>query len=198
MGVCRRMIQQAGIGQHTALRWLYAVAQSASLLGLAMIGLIWLSIAFHVEIERDNTERAAIENSQNLSRAFEAHLSQSLADVDRTMQMLRSYYLRDPQHFDFKQWTAGARMLDRDVLQFGIVGRDGRLRASTNPSWSPVYLGDREHFRALSGTREDKLYISKPMIGRLSHRRTIQLARRIERPDGTFEGLITASLDPAY
>ncbi|HUI95402.1 MAG TPA: EAL domain-containing protein [Xanthobacteraceae bacterium] len=192
------MTQQAGMVQQTALRWLYAVAQSASLLGLAMIGLIWLSIAFHVEIERDNTEHAAVENSQNLSRAFEAHLNQSLADVDRTMQMLRAYYVRDPEHFDFRQWSAGARGLDRDVMQFGIVGPDGKLHASTNPDFTPIYVGDREHFRALSGSREDKLYISKPVVGRLSHRRTIQLARRIERPDGTFGGLITASLDPAY
>src|SRR5215472_9148966 len=191
------MTQQAGTGQLTVLRWLYAIAQSSSLLGLAMIGLIWLSIAFHVEIERDNTEHAAVENSQNLARAFDAHLSQSLTDVDRTMQMLRSYYGRDPQHFDINLWNAGTHVLDRDVMQFSIVGADGHLRASTNPTWTPVYVGDREHFRALAGAADDRLYISKPVIGRISHRRTIQLARRIER-DGKFFGILTASLDPAY
>jgi diguanylate cyclase (GGDEF)-like protein/PAS domain S-box-containing protein len=191
------MTQQVGTGQHAALRWLYAIAQSSSLLGLAMIGLIWLSITFHVEIERDNTERAAVENSQNLARAFEAHLSQSLADIDRTMQLLRSYYLRDPQHFDFGLWNANTHVLDRDVMQFAFVGADGRVRASTNPAWAPIYVGDREHFRALAARPDDKLFISKPVVGRISHRRTIQLARRIER-DGKFFGIVTASLDPAY
>src|SRR5215831_5036031 len=62
----------------------------------------------------------------------------------------------------------------------------------------PTYVGDRDHFRALVDAADDKMFISKPVIGRISHRAGIQLARRISRPDGTFDGIITASLDPSY
>src|SRR5258707_5570515 len=98
-------------GTHEAvLRWLSAVAQSSTLLGLAMIGLIWMSLAFHVEIERDSAEHAAIENSRNLARAFEAHLSQSLNDISRTLDVMRSYYQRDPAGFDLRVWNDDGRM----------------------------------------------------------------------------------------
>ncbi len=190
--------QQPGTAQQTFLRWLFAIAQSSTLLGLAMIGLIWMSLAFHVEIERDTAEQAAIENSRNLARAFDAHLSQSLADISRTLAVMRAYYLRDREHFDLKVWNDGLHGLGREMMQISIVGADGRIKASSNPNWQPVYVGDREHFRALAASREDRLFISKPVIGRMTHRSTIQLSRRIERADGTFDGVITASLDPSY
>ncbi|HLH88303.1 MAG TPA: EAL domain-containing protein [Xanthobacteraceae bacterium] len=191
------MTQPSGTSQQPFLRWLYAIAQSSTLLGLGMIGLIWMSLAFHVSIERDNAEQAAIENSKNLARAFDAHLSQSLADISRTLGVMRAYYLRDPDHFDLRLWNDGGRF-GREMIQISIVGADGHVRGSSAAQWEPVYVGDREHFRALAATRDDILYISKPVIGRISHRPTIQLSRRIERADGSFGGIITASLDPSY
>ena len=190
------MTQPSGT-QKPFLRWLYAVAQSSTLLGLAMIGLIWMSLAFHVEIERESAEQAAIENSRNLARAFDAHLSQSLTDINRTLGVMRSYYLRDPDRFDLRVWNEDRR-IGREMIHISIVGADGHVRASSSARWEPVYIGDREHFRALAASRDDILYISKPVVGRISHRPTIQLSRRIERADGSFAGIITASLDPAY
>jgi diguanylate cyclase (GGDEF)-like protein/PAS domain S-box-containing protein len=191
------MMQQSGTRRQTFLRWLYAIAQSSTLLGLAMIALIWMSLAFHAEIEHESAEQAAIENSRNLARAFDAHLSQSLADINRTLGVMRSYYQRDPDHFDLHVWNEGHRF-GREMMQIAIVGPDGHVRASSTVGWEPVYVGDREHFRALAAARDDNLYISKPVVGRITHRPTIQLSRRIQRADGTFDGIITASIDPSY
>src|SRR5690348_15426902 len=191
------MTDQSG-RREGGLRWLYAVAQSSTLLGLAMIGLIWMSLAFHSGIERDTAEHAAIENSRNLARAFEAHVSQSLNDINRTLDVMRAYYQRDPDHPDLRVWNESTKLLERDLMQISIVGPDGYVRASSNPNWTRVYVGDREHFRALVEATDDKMVISKPVVGRISRRTAIQLARRISRPDGSFDGIITASLDPSY
>jgi diguanylate cyclase (GGDEF)-like protein/PAS domain S-box-containing protein len=191
------MTYQSG-RRETVLRWLYAVAQSSTLLGLAMIGLIWMSLAFHTGIERDSAEQAAIENSRNLARAFEAHVSQTLADISRTLDVMRAYYQRDPDHLDLRVWNESTQLLERDLMQIAVVGPDGYVRASSNPDWTRVYVGDREHFRALVDAGDDRMYISKPVVGRITRRPTIQLARRITRPDGAFDGIITASLDPSY
>jgi diguanylate cyclase (GGDEF)-like protein/PAS domain S-box-containing protein len=184
--------------RETVLRWLYAVAQSSTLLGLAMIALIWMSLAFHTESERDSAEQAAIENSRNLARAFEAQVSQSLTDINRTLDVIRSYYLQDPEHFDLRMFSESSKMLDRDLMQISIVGADGHVLASSNPELIRAFVGDREHFRALEASSDDKPFISKPVIGRITHRVVIQLSRRISRPDGAFAGIITASLDPSY
>jgi diguanylate cyclase (GGDEF)-like protein/PAS domain S-box-containing protein len=189
---------QSGTAQQPVLRWLYAVAQSSTLLGLAMIGLIWMSLAFHVEIERESAEQAAIENSRNLARAFDAHLAESLTDINRTLGAMRAYYLRDEAHFDLRVWNDGSHPFGHEMMQISIVGPDGHIKASSTPNWSPIYVGDREHFRALAAAHDDRLYISKPVVGRITHRPAIQLSRRIARADGSFDGIITASLDPSY
>ena len=65
------MTQRIGIGRRVLMRWLRAVAQGSTMLGIAMIGLVWASIAFHLASERQSAEHAAVENASNLARAFE-------------------------------------------------------------------------------------------------------------------------------
>src|SRR5215469_5811189 len=122
------MTPQQGTSQQPFLRWLYAVAQSSTLLGLAMIGLIWMSLSFHAEVERNGAEQAAIENSRNLARAFEAQGAQSLGDINRTLDVMRAYYQRDPGHFDLRVWNESSQLLERDLVQISIVGPDGYVR----------------------------------------------------------------------
>ena len=55
--------------------WRHAIGQSSTYLGLVLIGFIWISLSFHLEVERSSAERAAIQNSRNLVRVFEEHLS---------------------------------------------------------------------------------------------------------------------------
>ncbi|HEX4554539.1 MAG TPA: PAS-domain containing protein, partial [Xanthobacteraceae bacterium] len=192
------MTQRFGMGRRMLTRWGRAVAQGSTVLGIAMIGLVWASVGFHLTSERQSAERAAIENAGNLARAFEAHLSQSLHDIDRTLDIMRAYYLRDPAGFDFRAWIDNSQMADKDLLQLVVIGPDGFMRASSISSETGVDLRDREHFKVHVDSHEDRLFISKPVVGRVSGRTTIQLSRRIERPDGSFGGVILASLDPSY
>src|SRR6187401_1240477 len=93
-----KMLTESGI------RWLRVVAQGSTLLSAIAIGLVWASVGFHLEVKRSDVEREAVQNSANLSRAFEEHLSRSLNEIDRSLKIIRTNYLLDPELFDLRAW----------------------------------------------------------------------------------------------
>ncbi len=174
--------------------------QSSVWLGAAMIALVWGSIGFYLKIEHDAAEQSAIRHSHNLTHVLESHLSRSLHDIDRSLKIVRRSYMLYPEGFDFRDWMHGSLLADDQVLQLSIIGADGFLKRSSfgNAPSTPVDLSDREHFRTFAFGAGDDMLISKPVVGRVSGRMSIQFARRIGNPDGSFGGVIVASVDPAY
>jgi PAS domain S-box-containing protein len=88
-------------------------------------------------------------------------------------------------------------MLAWATVQVAIVGPDGHLMSTTierNPQ--PIDLSDREHIRVHLEHRLTGLFIGKPVLGRVSHRITIQVTRRVDGADGRLLGIIAFSLSP--
>jgi diguanylate cyclase (GGDEF)-like protein/PAS domain S-box-containing protein len=188
------LVRTAGEG---GTRWLRAIAQPSTLLGIVLVGLLWLGLNAHLDDRHNSAERAAIQNTNNLTRAFEEHLSRTLKDIDRSLRIARARYLRSPNIAEFVSWLRGSELFDDATLQFVIIGPDGFLEfSSLAPLSTRMDLSDREHFRVHVNAKIDELFISKPVLGRLSGKWTVQLARRIERADGTFGGVILAGFDP--
>ena len=189
---------------HTSLetggRWLRALAQGSTLLSVMMIALVWVGVGFHLRVEHNDAEGAAVQNSANLARAFEEHLSRSLNEIDRSLKIIRSNYLLDPGGFNLKRWLSVSQLFDDQTLQVAIISPDGFIKLSNINSATAVGtdLRDREHFRRFVDISDDDLFISKPVIGRTTGKWSVQLARRITNADGSFGGVIDAALDPDY
>ena len=178
--------------------WRCAIGQSSTYLGLALIGFIWISLSFHLQVERSAAERAAIQNSRNLVRVFEEHLSRSIHDIDRALKVLRSHYVRNPASIDLEDWKRNAQIVSDPATRVSIVGPDGFVRLSSGNGGNSVDYSGREHFRVHVKAATDELFISPPVVGLISGKLAIFLTRRIENPDGSFGGIIVASLDPSY
>jgi diguanylate cyclase (GGDEF)-like protein len=183
----------------TVTNLLRAVAQGSTLLCVMMIGLVWLGVDFHLNVEYGDAERAAVQNSANLARAFEEHLSRTLNEIDRALKIIRTNYLLEQDRFDLRQWLSISQLFDDHTLQVAIINTDGFIKLSSiGPQAVGTDLRDREHFTRFIDASNDELFISKPVIGRTTQKASVQLARRISNPDGSFAGVIDASLDPSY
>jgi diguanylate cyclase (GGDEF)-like protein len=177
--------------------WLLASLQGTTLLGLAMIALIWVSLNFHLNAEREKSLQSTIQTVSNLARVFEEHTIRTINEIDKTLLLLRKVYEKDPRHFDISSWTNNGSLLSDLTLQFTIVGPDGLLKASsTFEINTKTDLSDREYFKHHRTAVNDPLLISKPVLGRTSGKWTIQVTRRLRMPNGSFGGMVVASLDP--
>ena len=149
-----------------------------------------------LEPEYDRAYEAGLRQGKNLACAFEAYISQVIKGTDSALLALRTSYEHEPQTFDLIRWVDKARFQNDLVVQFSVIGRDGIMKSSSlASSGPPVDLSDRNHFRHHAQTTTDELFISTPIVGRVSGKATVQLARKLGAPDGSFDGVILASLD---
>jgi signal transduction histidine kinase/ActR/RegA family two-component response regulator len=176
-----------------------ATLRLSTLLGLALIASLWIGTFLYLRLDREKSIEAAVQNTGNLALLMEEHVSRSLKEIDQTIQFVRHSYELDPQGFDLPAWTSSAYLLRDLTVQIALIDADGKL-ISTNVARSPepMDLSDREHFRVQVDATDDQLFISKPVLGRATGKWTIQLTRRMLKPDGSFGGVIVASVDTSY
>ena len=168
------------------------------LLILLASGLVWASVAIHLVEERRQDERAAQTDGGNLARGFGENINRTIDGVEQIMKLLRIAYTRDPANFDLVKSAPADQILDDLTMQIAMTDPAGVMIASNLPSSGRVDLSDREHVKVHLNTREDRLFISKPVLGRVSNKWSIQFTRKMFGPDGAFAGVIVISLDPSY
>ena len=171
----------------------------APLLGLCGIVLIWVAVLHSLAAERKQALQAALQETSNLSRAFEEHIIRSLKAVDQTLLYIRDSYEKDPGGFDITAWTRSTQALTDLTFQISLIDRHGFVTGSNlMTGGARVDLSDREHFRVHRDNPEDVLFVSKPVLGRVSHKWSIQLTRKMMTRGGAFDGVVVVSLDPQY
>jgi hypothetical protein len=181
-----------------------AAARSHAALGQwavigVLIALLWTSISFNLWRDHHQAQRQASADTGNLARAFEENINRTIEAVDQTALFVRDAYARDPTGFDLSTWARARPFLNELAIQIGLVDKNGIvLQSNLGPITDRVDLSDRPHFRVHLNTPADRLYISVPVLGRVSHKWSIQFTRKIIMPDGSFGGVVVVSLDPYY
>lgn len=144
------------------------------------------------------SERNARRELTNLSQLSQQHANRTLHAADQTLHIIRALYVRDGMALDLAALVRQG-VVDVDLLhQVGIIDAQGIFRLSNLPQTPAVNLADREHFKVHVARASDELFVSQPMLGRVSNKWTIQLTRRISQPDGSFAGVAVVSLDAGY
>jgi diguanylate cyclase (GGDEF)-like protein len=169
------------------------------LLGLFSVAIIWLGAWHMAREDASTTEIAAYHDAENLARAFEENIIRLIQAHDQILLFARTSYVKGGPHFDLRQWASGQRFLTDVSFQIIIIDQNGMLAGTTlGMPVDPMDLSDREHFRVHVDTNQDELFISKPVLGRVSSKWSIQLSRRIAASDGSFGGVVVVSIDPYY
>jgi hypothetical protein len=131
---------------------------------------------------------------------FEENVLRSIGEIDKALLYLRRSIETRKGSTDFSAIANTTDVLSEIIVQVAIIDASGIMRASNvgpQPA-PPLDLSDREHYLVHVNSSEDRLFISKPVIGRASGRRSVQVSRRFSNPDRTFAGVVVASLDPEH
>lgn len=165
---------------------------------LIMTAGLWLAAVQRIAAERSQAVAAAMQANANLAIAFEEQTSRTLKAAEQIAAFAREQYLAHERHLDLSDW------IDRGIIRshiftiISVVNEQGAIAGSTQPTPPSVNYSDRDFFTAQRTGTRDLLYVSKPVMGRVSHEWRIPMSLRITRPDGGFGGVIVIAVEPTY
>ena len=165
---------------------------------LLAIALIWMSIAAHLWQEHAQDRAAAIENASNLARGFGENVKGIVDAIDQDLLILRRVYTQDPGRFSLARLAPPNDIEGGVTVQMALTDATGLMLMSNLPSSGRVDLSDREHIRVHLDRTTDALFVSKPVLGRVSNKSTIQFTRKVFARDGALAGVMVISLDAYY
>ncbi|MEA3122967.1 MAG: hypothetical protein QOH33_2566, partial [Paraburkholderia sp.] len=168
-------------------------------LGLLVLVLLWTVIFARLSVERDSAYREAAASAAILSSALEQHTIKAIHQVDQITRFVKYEFERNPERFDLESTVEKGVVQNDTLVQVAIINEHGTLVASTaQEKPAPIDLSDRAHFTVHAHENDDQLYISTPVLGRISHQWTLQTTRRLNHSDGSFAGVVVVSENPRY
>jgi diguanylate cyclase (GGDEF)-like protein len=179
---------------------LIAERRSTAVLSLVIIVMLWAAIVLKYVGDVHDDRVAAERMTQNFTMVFEENVLRSIGEIDTALLYLRRTIETRKSDVDLATIVQTTDVLSEIIVQVAIIDAKGIMRASNvGPQPSPaIDLSDREHYRFHVDRNADELFISKPLVGRASGKWSVQFTRRFLNRDGSFAGVVVASLNPEH
>ncbi|TFV92010.1 diguanylate cyclase, partial [Oxalobacteraceae bacterium OM1] len=175
------------------LRWQLA------LLIVSGLALIWVLVGLELRHLDAIAERESKRDVHNLSHAFAEEVNATVSTIDLSLIGLRSHWERNRAEFPTLVSTLQRLLEDKVIFQVAVTDASGvMVFSSADAQARGLDLSDREHIRIHLDRHVDALHVSKPVLGRVSKKWSIQFTRPVYTLDGKFDGVIVASVAPAY
>ncbi|GJD73907.1 sensor domain-containing diguanylate cyclase [Methylobacterium goesingense] len=169
---------------------------------LAPIGMLVVSGLMLVDLRRDAWDKAE-QTSRNLLQVIERDIARNVEVIDLTLQAVQDN-LRVPGLAKLDPALRQLVLFDRaatakDLGVMFVLDENGDVveDAAASPPRKGNYA-DRDYFQAHKANRRLGLYVGRPIVSRLTGERMVNFSRRIDKPDGSFGGLVLGSLKLSY
>ena len=161
--------------------------------GVFAIAALAIGLGTHLLLEYQAYLANGRDLNARLALALDEHTRAVFGAVDHALT-ITAERLAEPQRPDREAILSQA--LDTyHVRSMALIDRTGRLIYSTIPT-APLGadFSDRDYFAANRDNPRLGLFIGVPIVGRASGERIIPLSRRLAAADGSFAGVIQATL----
>ncbi|HMG46077.1 MAG TPA: ATP-binding protein [Allosphingosinicella sp.] len=170
---------------------------------LVLVALVWWFVGAQVAFERGQAIEDAIRQNVNRTIAFEQYVRRTLEAADLVTRYVGGRFARGDPGPEF------AGTPDRPARISGNVARNGTflsvnvfdprgdlVATSVQRELPRLNAGQHPAFRAHVARDTGRLYVGQPVYGPVFGRNVIWLSRRLNRPDGSFAGVIAINTVP--
>lgn len=179
------------------------IARTWIVLGvLAPVGMLAVSVLMLLDLRQDAWEKAE-QTSKNLVQVLERDIARNIEMYDLSLRgvvdNLKAPGLDQvsPELRQLVLFDRAATARDMGVMVVTDQNGDSIIDAGSVPP-RKVNYADRAYFQAHKARPDLGLVISQPLFSRLLGTRMIVLSRRINKPDGSFSGVVLGTLNLSY
>lgn len=168
------------------------------LIGIFLIGGCWFLTQQQMSYDYDRTIQETSLETMNLSIAFEEHVRRIIADADKDLLNLKEAYEQDG--ISSPVFAAYAHNAEKDPTRdrIAVYNEHGDVIVSFIRASIGLNSSDRDYFRVHQSSSSQDLDIGKTILGRAISKQIIPLTRRINKPDGSFGGIVYIGLKTDY
>jgi signal transduction histidine kinase len=161
-----------------------------------LLVLLWSAIAvLGLQLmQMRQRERAA--ELVSTAKGFSEYVGLHLLFLDRVLQGSRELYAENGEIPAHAVLTEHMGSIAPMLVQLAVADASGQVVSSSLPFTQGVSIADRKHFLVFKNDPHDRLYVSEPVVGRVSGKMSLQLVRPMLGSAGEFRGVIVASIDP--
>ncbi|WP_144006876.1 ATP-binding protein, partial [Pelomonas sp. KK5] len=172
-------------------RWTIAI-------GLSLIGVFIAASVYDAWRLYEQVTESAERELANLARALSEEAERSLQAVDLLLTDTALWYQGSGRQMPepaIQMALASRANATPYVSVLTLVDASGWQRYRSRATGEPLAdVSDRPYFTAQRDQAHEGLYINPPIVTRSQKRAALVVSRRLEREDGSFDGVVSASV----
>jgi diguanylate cyclase (GGDEF)-like protein len=167
--------------------------------GCALVGcLLWAWTLANLHLDETDINKDVHVRVTSLAKTYAAQAARTVEQIDQiTLNLTRFLEAPGGAARLTKLGTSGL-YVGSDHFYVSVTDRDGTIIASTVPRRNGLSASKTDLFSAHRGNLSKSLRVARPSHGLLSGRTVIRFSRRLDAPDGSFNGVVVVSVEPAY
>jgi diguanylate cyclase (GGDEF)-like protein len=163
---------------------------------LALGLLLWGATLSKVNVERRLLDENALKDATFLSAAYAQYLSNVLEQADQITRLVKHQWEHSGRAFKLENSFQIDSFPGSRYLFVNLTNSSGETIARFLPDSKPALTADRDYFIFHKTNNANVLFVGKPVTSRSTGKTVIHFSRRLERPDGAFDGVVVVSVEP--
>jgi len=164
--------------------------------GLLLSGALWFRTFVRIDLERQDAVGEATRKASALALAFEEHTARDLEQIDRQLLEASRAYPGHGREVDLRRLAASGPADSGLLRDLAVVNKEGGRELAAG-GIVPADVSSEEYFIVHRDGRSHGTFLGRPSKDSLGDKWTIPVSRRIDNADGSFGGIVVASVDAA-
>jgi signal transduction histidine kinase/CheY-like chemotaxis protein len=168
------------------------------LLCLMLAAGLWSWTISKIDTEQQACEKKVLAEATALCNDYAHYLAQAIDRANQITLQLQYAWEQSHGNINLKELSKGGLFRNPQINNVMVVNREGRPITGTLGNLRNVSFADRDFFIYHKNDDSKALLVGKPLVSRTTGKPAIPFSRRLNTPQGEFDGIALAGFAPHY